>query len=54
MDQHDHRVRPGAGRQIQLGALGGMRTVAMGASAREKVEDQARASHVGSTLEGRD
>ena len=48
VDQDHHRVRPGAGRHVEVGALGGVRPVAMGAPAREEVEDQARASHVGS------
>ena len=52
MDQNHHRVRPGAGRQVQIGALGGVRTVAMGLPAREELEDQACAGHVGPMLEG--
>ena len=53
MDQDHHRMRPGSDRQIEVGALGGVRTVAMGLPARKEIEDQARASHVGSILEGR-
>ena len=52
MDQDDHRVRPESGRHVEVGALGGVGPVAMRAPVREKVEDQACRSHVGSMLEG--